>query len=203
MIWREELGMFCIDRSRAASCVHQSEWCKENCYCAKFEVTFPNMLAAEEKYEAEWQALTGPELSKQLRRKRKQTNRLRLCAFGEPFADKFDVARICDWLRHCPDTTFWIPTRAWRSSHLERLIRQHVMSRQNARVLASVDPSTLDEFLDKGLESYWREVAAAGVVPWDTHYQCPKTWQHKHGHCAVCQGGCFARTGDIQLKQHR
>lgn len=203
----EDIGMYVIDRPRAFSCVHRTSFCEETCYNIKLERAFPKILERDKKNEDFWQNTDAFTMRKILKRKTKGTKRIRLCTRGEPFRDATDVKRIQEWVYINPEWTWWIPTRAWREPGLRESIELEIMDAlPNARVMASIDPSTEESTHDflyrKGWPRlYYGDNNYSSMYP---TFRCPKTWKKLKGHCAVCKGGCFSngRAQVVHLKQH-
>ncbi len=213
MRYCKDIGMFSIDRSIPASCVHATEFCRATCYNNKLYVLFKDMKPKDVKNEEAWKVLDGDAIRLELSRKlKRQTKRFRLATRGEPFKDIGDVSKVQRLLVANPDTLFWIPTRAWRSPLLRVMIETEIMLMSNAVVLASMDPSNTSED--------WQSLKIAGwstmfygsdnlrTTPnGDRMFLCPKTHKGIKGHCATCKAGCFAprtlnRRVDVHLSQH-
>jgi len=110
---------------------------------------------------------------------------------------------VFDLLQYNPEVLFWIPTRGWRDVEIDRYIRQFIMPRRNARVLASIDPSTTWEEYCLLVKQKWSTVRIGEPQRKEKRFRCPKTFEHKTGHCAVCRDGCFKYGRvDILLKIH-
>jgi len=162
------------------------------------------------KNEEAWAGNDVLGLAKALTRKRtKQTKRVRLMSRGEAFSDYLDVQRVANMLDAMPETLFWIPTRAWRNPVLFSMVQAMISTRNNARVLASMDPSNTSE--------EWEHVANLGVSTMfygddamlqtpqgQRMFRCPKTHAKLSGHCSICKAGCFnnKKTVHVHLKQH-
>ncbi len=196
-----DIGMFSIDRPRT-SCKHASAFCVKHCYNAKLEKIF-KLDGKDKRNEIYWNQISGLEVKRTLDRKRNQTKRVRFMTRGESFSTVSDVYRVKDILTSNKKRLFWLPTRAWRNPTIKALIEKEIFPLKNARVQASLDPSNTRE-----------EVYTAGLNNWSTMYfgddsktanrkKCPKTWEHKTGHCSICRNGCFSsKITHIHLKQH-
>lgn len=208
MRYCHDIKMFVIDRGIPHSCVHATEFCRRTCYNNKLYKLYPAMAGADQRLDREWAALDPADIAEQLSRKRRPTTRVRLCSRGEPFRDYSDVDRVEQLLRACPDTTWWIPTRAWRNPILAVMIQSRIASLPNAAVLASTDPTTSQDDYDQLVANGWSTMHYGddGLSP--KPFRCPKTFGAKiKGACAVCKRGCFApslsgRRVDVLLKQH-
>lgn len=200
------LGLFAWNRSPGASCRHRTAWCRANCYNNKLYPVYPAMVRADAKNERAWACATGASVAAELDRKHLNTMRVRGCTRGETFSDVTDVNRVAYILARNPDRLFWLPTRAWRNPELRPLVRALAKAHRNARILASVDPSNTSAEVAGLISEGWStmEVDAEGLYPADAKlFRCPKTYDHKEGHCAVCRGGCFSsRPVHVSLKKH-
>lgn len=156
-----------------------------------------------------WKQWSVESTRRYLESKRETPSRLRLCTRGEPIAYKSDIDKILHIADRMPNLQFWIPTRSWRNPQLRRCLESRIIRksnvRHNIRLQASLDPSNT--------RTEWASLVSAG---WSTMFfgddiehplgnavKCPKTWDGRHGHCAVCRSGCF-RMGQthIWLKRH-
>jgi hypothetical protein len=156
----------------------------------------------------EWEELEPERFGELLQRRKHPTNRIRFAAVGEALATPADVTKVESIIRTFPTTIFWAPTRAWRSPVLRDLIRERLMTLRNARILASLDPSNTAEEVDGLMSDKWSMMYFGNDSPEEGSifagwFRCPKTWQHRHGFCRVCSGGCF-REGQsrVHLKKH-
>ena len=208
--WSDDIGMHTIDRRISTSCVHKTTFCEQTCYNNKLFKIYPAMHGKDIKNEEAWAGNDVLGLAKALSRKRtKQTKRVRLMSRGEAFSDYLDVQRVANMLDAMPETIFWIPTRAWRNPVLFSMVQSMVSTRNNARVLASMDPSNTSE--------EWEHVANLGVSTMfygndamletpqgQRMFKCPKTHAKLSGHCSICKAGCFnsKKTVHVHLKQH-
>jgi hypothetical protein len=164
--------------------------------------------AYERRLRSEWEELTPERFGELLRRRKHPTDRIRFASAGEALATPADVSRIESIIRAFPSTLFWLPTRAWRSPALRDPIRRRLLTLRNARVLASLDPSNTAEEVDGLMSDGWSSMFFGldrlGVgSPFLHRYRCPKTWEHRSGHCRVCDEGCFRRGPvHVHLKKH-
>ena len=159
------------------------------------------MRERDKRNEDYWQWLTGQRLYTQLSRKKKPVKRLRLCTRGEAFSTKEDVQKVVDLMRYSSSTLFWIPTRAWHHPKLKQMIEHIALNKHNARILASIDPSDDENQIQQLKDDGWSTVRIGANQ--ETRYRCPKTFEHKTGHCATCTKGCFSDSRvDVQLKLH-
>lgn len=214
--WRADIGMYAFDRpinGPDGSCVHRTAFCNTTCYNIKLYRIYKNMSVRDVRLEKWWRTVTGLIVNAALKLKRKQTSRVRFMSRGEALKDKSDIARVLDICKSNPNTLFWLPTRAWRSSELRPIIEKQLLPLPNLALNASLDPSNTDE--------EWKSLAASGwstmfygdnariTTPMNTRmFLCPKTHKKLKGHCATCKAGCFgsrtsynART-DVHLSKH-
>lgn len=205
-VWRAEIGMFCLDRSRA-SCVHASSFCREHCMWNKLERCFPGVRKAQLIREKLWFLASENwdyvcDLADMLKRKRKQIDRIRICSCGEAFTCDHDIWFISDLARLLPESEFWITTRAWKSKKADSISRDKLPS--NVILMASVDPSDAPKTVRRLAKEGWQLIFfgdddhAFDGIEW---VKCPKTWGKKKGHCATCKTGCFAGK-HVWLKEH-
>lgn len=201
--WCKSIGMFAIDRSRK-TCVHQTPFCKLYCYnIPLYRFRGQPMLNRDKANDEFWDGLDGKKLTEILARKKNQTKRLRLCTRGEAFATSVDVRRVRDLIWRNPDTLFWIPTRGWRHPKIRAEIEEWVLPISNARVLASVDPTNTQEEIEGLKLGGWSTVRIGTYPRAEKRFRCPKTYEHREGHCTVCMDGCFSRERvDVHLRLH-
>ena len=213
----KDIGMSAIDRPKT-SCRHCTTFCRATCYNVKTYRRFPKAMKAKDlALEQEWQEMTGESVAGMIGRKRSFTGRVRLMTRGEAFKTVSDVEKVRDMILAAPDTVFWIPTRAWRNRVLRRLVSMRIRRLPNVKVLASLDPSNsrkeVNSLVDGGWSTmYYGDDSATffvrSIVKGVAHgltwrVKCPKTWDHKLGHCATCETGCFSENQiHIILKQH-
>lgn len=204
-----DIGMFTINRPIATSCVHKTAHCEANCYNNKLYKVYKNMAAKDARNEEAWRDNDAKGLKLALKRKRKQTNRIRLMSRGEAFSDYSDISRVANLARSLSDSLIWIPTRSWRNPLLWELVKGLAAKHDNIRLLASTDPTTS--------QGEWEALKAQGVSIMffgndsmlsspngDRMFKCPKTHKGLKGHCSICKGGCFnaAKRVDVHLKGH-
>lgn len=208
--WCSDIGMFAYDRPIPQSCVHATQFCRETCYNQKLYRMYSRMHTKDVSSEAYWASIDGAKVKKDLRRRRHQTDRLRLMTRGEAFRDYTDIERVASIAAENPHLLVWVPTRAWRDPLLNAMVTQLRLRHSNLRILASTDPTTTAE--------EWEELKANGwstmfygdntqrVTPnGDRYFACPKTHGAKvKGACAVCKRGCFRadKRVDVHLHQH-
>ena len=205
----EDIGMFAYDRGIPQSCIHATNFCAVNCYNDKLYKIYPNMRGKDEKNEIFWAHIDGALVRADLSRRRKQTKRVRLMTRGEAFSTFSDIARVESILIENPNTDWWIPTRAWRHPILRFAVRKLAEKHNNARILASTDPTTTTEEWAQLKSDGWSTMFFGDdeqrVTPnGDKHFLCPKTHGHVKGACEVCKKGCFRsdRRVDVHLSQH-
>jgi hypothetical protein len=198
-----DIGMFASDRpindvgSVEGSCDHRTSFCDDTCYNVKLYRIYPNMGKRDERCEREWQQVSGNAVRTYLSRKKKQIKRARHMTRGEAIKDLSDIYRVKDIALATPDTTWWIPTRAWRNTLLRELIQIELFPIANIALNASLDPSNTQDEEDGLIDDGWNIMYYGD----DTKYagkgeafKCPKTWKKMSGHCAVCKAGCFSQT---------
>ena len=130
---------------------------------------------------------------------------------GEAIKDMSDVFRIKTLCEATPNTTWWVPTRAWRNKGLKQLIEDVLFPLKNVAINASLDPSNTKEEEQLLKDSGWAtmyfgdDIKTTSSVG-DRRYLCPKTHK-KLKICDTCKGGCFSkvaigRTSHVHLSQH-
>lgn len=209
--WCADLGMFALDRPIAASCAHQTPFCRSECFNGKLYDLY-QLGPKDQRNESAWLANNVTSLSVSLSRKRHQTNRARFMTRGEALKDSADIPRIRAICEATPNTVWWLPTRSWHNRKLWRRIEAAgLRDIPNLRILASIDPSDrmpdLDWIAAKGLSTmYFGDNGEAFRVhpilgQW---FRCPKTWAHVKGACSKCKRGCFNRSRPVRvhLKKH-
>ena len=130
---------------------------------------------------------------------------------GEAIKDMSDVFRIKTLCEATPNTTWWVPTRAWRNKGLKQLIEDGLFPLKNVAINASLDPSNTKEeeqlLKDSGWATmYFGDDTKTTSSIGDRRYLCPKTHK-KLKICDTCKGGCFSkvaigRTSHVHLSQH-
>lgn len=199
-----DIGMFASDRP-VSTCKWRTAFCRANCYNCKLYAMYKDMSSKDIRNEQEWQSLTGQALATSLNRKRKQTERFRLMTRGEALSTRDDIDRVKDICKANPERLVWLPTRAWRSKELRPIIEQELMPIKNLRLQASLDPSNSQQEIDDLVSAGWSTMFFGNddKAPIEGSVKCPKTWEHKKGHCAKCKGGCFSpNQRHIWLKMH-
>lgn len=208
-----DIGMFALDRSILASCVHKTKYCDDNCFNNKLFRIYPAMLSKDTRNEMAWDANDTEGLRTTLARRKHQTKRTRLMTRGEAVSDYQDVAKVENIVRDNPDSDWWIPTRAWRNPVLYAMLVSRLDKYSNVKLLCSTDPSNTIEELEHietmGYSSmFFGDDTFLTMPSGRKMFKCPKTWQHKKGHCATCVNGCFrdktSKHGPVHvhLKQH-
>ena len=145
--------------------------------------------------------------------------RFRFAVKGEIWTCVDDVSKVRGVLSLMPETLFWIPTRAWRDLTMRAAIDELVLAQSNARVMASLDPTNGEHdftlLRDRGWPLLFSGdndpdeqlmLVEGGAVEKLTKNmrRCEKTWEDRHGHCAICTEGCFSSNQvDVHLRQHR
>lgn len=202
-----DIGMWAVDRSRK-SCRFATPFCARHCFNNKFYRTWKRGMHSKDIQNDEyWRLLNGNTLSETLSKKG-NIRRFRFMTRGEAFSCLDDVTKIAGILAKLPKILFWIPTRAWRSEELRPAIERLRAEFPNARILASIDPTTTQDELTGLVQDNWSTMffgddSKAMTAGFPGFKMCPKTWKHKNGHCAKCGNGCFAnKRVHIWLKQH-
>lgn len=223
------LGLWALDRGMG-SC-NMTPACRE-CYNRTPGMlgrkSFMAVWAPGGKDDQRFEACTGEAF--------KGLARVRLATRGEALRHVCDVYRVAQWIRENPSTKFWIPTRAIYipgtaklDSAMVALIEDQIMTLDNARVMASIDPFTAGntaELIRRGWSTMYFETQAVprgyvkGIHPaarvkvkGANIVYCKKTWDlykgadgrilHPHGVCRTCNRGCFqAARVDVYLKNH-
>lgn len=224
--WCKDIKMWAIDRpindvgDVNGSCVHRTSFCDTSCYNVKLYKMFKGMAKKDIANEKFWQSLPTNKndnqdslesLQQKLFRSRRQTKRARLMTRGEAIKDMSDVFRIKTLCEATPNTTWWVPTRAWRNKGLKQLIEDVLFPLKNVAINASLDPSNTKEeeqlLKDSGWATmYFGDDTKTTSSVGDRRYLCPKTHK-KLKICDTCKGGCFSkvvigRTSHVHLSQH-
>ncbi len=208
--WCEDIGMFAFDRPIPVSCVHRTDYCEKECFNVKLYKLYPDMEKKDIRNEAYWQQVTGEQVRKTLKRKRKQVKRVRFMTRGEAIRDYSDIHRVYDIVTINPDSEWWMPTRAWRDPLLMAMIQAVLKPLTNRHVLASMDLSNTPEEWEavRGMgwsTMYINEDKAMTHTPLgEKMFKCPKTYGHVKGACETCKRGCFEGYGrvDVSLWKH-
>lgn len=201
-----DLGLFAIDKPMS-SCKHRTAYCKKSCYNRKFFRQYRHtMKPFERTLRSEWRALTGVAVAAELSRKRKPTDRVRLCTRGEPFSTLADIIKVRDILLATPATKWWIPTRAWRDPILAAFIDAMIRPLPNAYVQASMDPSNSMQDWQNVKDLGWPVMFfgddhATQTPLGDALARCPKTWEHTKASCSTCTL-CFDGASNVHLRKH-
>jgi len=201
----KDIGMFSVDRSRK-SCQFRTKFCEKACFNNKLYRVFGHGMRPKDiRNDAYWADLTGEKLHKTLSNKRHQTDRVRLMTRGEAIATHADLDKVIDIVKENPGRLVWVPTRAWRSPELRKRIEKELQTLENARVLASLDPSNTRKEADSLKNSGWSTMFFGDnetpIYP-DESVKCPKTWD-KTVSCPTCENGCFQRSQvHVWLKTH-
>jgi hypothetical protein len=197
MRWTADIGMFTIDRSREASCIHKTDFCDDTCFNNKLEVAFAHAIEPKDvRNDEAWENIPSTKIEGIFDRKRNQTSRARLMSRGEAFADFTDIQRVQHLANSTPDTKWWIPTRAWRDKTLWDDVERLEAITPNLVILASLDPSnTQDEWeqlkdADRSIMFYGDDEMTTAPTG-ERMFMCPKTHQGLKGHCDICKAGCF------------
>ena len=224
--WCKDIKMWAIDRpindvgDVNGSCVHRTSFCDTSCYNVKLYKMFKGMAKKDITNEKFWQSLPTNKndnqdslksLQQKLFRSRRQTKRARLMTRGEAIKDMSDEFRKKTLCEATPNTTWWVPTRAWRNKGLKQLIEDVLFPLKNVAINASLDPSNTKEeeqlLKDSGWATmYFGDDTKTTSSVGDRRYLCPKTHK-KLKICDTCKGGCFSkvaigRTSHVHLSQH-
>ena len=224
--WCKDIKMWAIDRpindvgDVNGSCVHRTSFCDTSCYNVKLYKMIKGMAKIDITTAKFWQSLPTNKnenqdslksLQQKLFRSRRQTKRARLMTRGEAIKDMSDVFRIKTLCEATPNTTWWVPTRAWRNKGLKQLIEDVLFPLKNVAINASLDPSNTKEeeqlLKDSGWATmYFGDDTKTTSSVGDRRYLCPKTHK-KLKICDTCKGGCFSkvaigRTSNVHLSQH-
>lgn len=225
--WCKDIDEWSIDRpindvgDVEGSCIHRTEFCNVTCYNIKLYKAFKGMAKKDIANEKFWQSLPTKHdvnsvsikaLQQQLFRSRRQTKRARLMSRGEGIKEVTDVFRVKILCESTPDTTWWLPTRAWRNKKLKQLIEDILFSIPNLQVNASTDPTTTRKEQKMLEESNWSTMfygddTQTKTLTGERRFLCPKTHKKLKGHCSLCKGGCFSqrtlgKRSDVHLSQH-
>jgi hypothetical protein len=214
------IGLWAFSRGQA-TCRWRTPWCKANCYNNKWYKLNKDLLAVDAKDDAYWRQTRAKQLAAAIP---EGIDRFRFSIRGEIWLNYRDVMKVRKILELRPEILFWIPTRAWITQSMMEHIDELIRVLPNARVMASTDPTTSDHTEGALGRLGWSTVFAGNnddagqyrligdakpadyLVRGKTEgkVRCPKTWQHKTGHCAVCTTGCFSdERVDVHLMQHR
>lgn len=215
----KELGLWAFSRG-TKTCQWQTKWCAGHCYNKKFYRVNPKLTEVDTADELYWQEAEVEVFAKRIRAL--NVDRFRFAVRGEIWQNSADILTVRHILEQCPNTLFWIPTRAWRTMHMVRSIEEQVLRLPNARVMASIDPTTSEHVEALLKRSGWSTVFAGDnndprqllLAPKANmelqekrtarHVRCEKTWDHHTSACTVCKHGCFSPNRvDVHLKQHR
>lgn len=214
--WCNDIGMYASDRpindvgDVEGSCIHRSPYCDDTCFNIKLYRMYPNMGKRDVRCEKEWVNINEQNVhmvSKHFKRKRKQTKRIRHMTRGEAFKNAEDVYRVKAMAEEMPDTTWWIPTKAWRDPSIRFLLEVEIMPMRNIALNASTDPSTTKEQWESLLNSGWNIMfygdndMTYDPITGERMFACPKTHKHIKGHCADCKAGCFSQTTSFGRRQ--
>ena len=193
--------MLALDRG-LGSCVHSTAECRRCCFNKKFYSRYAEVRAQDREIDVAWQRLVfKPELAaadiaKAVERRGRGVKRFRWCTRGESCGTAADISALIRIAELTPHITHWIPTRAWRRPNLLPFL-DALRRMPNVRLLASTDPEI--PVAPSGWSSmhFHRELDKGG------DHKCAKTWQKRHGACATCKRGCFAKAAvNVSLKQH-
>jgi len=202
--WNAEIGMFCLDRSRA-TCKWKASYCAKHCFNNKLYVVFVDMKTKDPRNDRYWNRITGKQLNIELNRKHKQTERVRFMTRGEALNNLSGIDRIIDICNNNLNRLFWLPTRAWRDRAMKAAIEQKLFKIKNLRVQASLDPSNSIFEINQLIVDGWSTMFFGndGRSPIENSIKCKKTWDKKHSYCPQCKKGCFTKKQvHVWLKEH-
>lgn len=186
------LGIGYLDRGKV--CPHATTFCRSSCYYNKFIARFREVRTYIKRCATMWELIPSIAFAR--------FDRVRLCKVGDPFAKIEDIGLVYRWALDNPTTLFWAPTRAWRKPDLRSALRDRP---DNLRILASIDPSNTPEEIESLVRDGFSTMFFGDdtTAPMPGSFRCPKTWEHKEKHCAVCSAGCFSASRvDVWLKTH-
>ena len=200
-----DIGLFALDRSRQASCVHATPFCAKTCFNRKLEAAFKGIEPKDVKNDAAWAEFDVEAFNAAWARKR-NTKRFRLCTRGEPIATHIDAMKIEALVKANPQTLFWIPTRAWHDSNLIDAL-MHLDGLKNVRLMLSLDPSddadAVEYAVSTGISTMFYGDDDNHPLGNENAFYCRKTWKHEIGACKRCRFGCFHDSQKhVWLKQH-
>jgi len=198
-----DIGLFTINRG-PQSCKFATSFCAKTCYNVKLYKAFKKDLMPDAyKNEESWKYINGKNLSRLLDRKRLSSDRIRFASRGEAISCENDIYKIAEISKYNHNREFHLPTRAWRSDALRDKIETVLFDIENLDILASIDPSNSDDETLSLILSGWSTIFFGDDDRTDGMVKCPKTWDKRHGYCAICKNGCFSKTQKhIHLKQH-
>jgi len=203
--WCKVINMFRLDRG-VETCKWATSFCRATCYKWKMMVVFDrSIIAKDQRLQGQWPLLNAETWAEWASMRRKPVERFRFCTRGETFSCAADVDKIADVVSGNPGTLFWMPTRAWRNPHLRSKLDKLVRPLPNARLQASVDPTTKPIQLASLDRDGWSTMFYGndGNVGRQGRTLCRKTWFHDDGvACDTC-GICFsAQQTHVHLKWH-
>ena len=223
----KDIGLYAFSRGRA-TCKWRTRWCLRNCYNNKFYAVNPSLPDRDALDEAYWQKTSVDEFASAI--KDLEVDRFRFSVRGEIWNNLRDVLKVQGIMKAAPDVLFWIPTRAWQDVGMMEHIEDLILPLDNARVLASMDPSVSGQMQEAIQDHGWAILFVGDNEPrgqlrlWHPvsgqprfygcesrtakMFRCPKLWEGRRGHCAVCTRGCFAPREPfhriaVHLKGHR
>ena len=190
-----DIGMYALDRA-PSTCKYATAYCRKHCYNLKLYICYKDMRKKDIRNELYWDNVPVDYFTMHINQKRKfQTDRFRFCTRGEQLSTAADVEKTAALVSTRKQTTFWIPTRAWRDPQLRQLIENKLFPLGNVRVLASIDPSNSLEEVENIALRGWSTMFFGNdsVHPLGNKaVKCPKTWKKIDGACATCTMGCFS-----------
>lgn len=206
MTYRSDIGMFCIDRPRN-SCKYKTAFCKKHCYNEKLNKVFKfENKPSEQRFERQWQSITGSVVFKTLSTKRNFTDRIRLMSRGEALKNSSDYDRINDICSANQDKLVWLPTRAWIDTKNIPAIKKLIADNKNLRLLCSIDPSNtakqVKTIIDNHLSSMFFGNDTISKFHGLNFTKCIKTWQHVNGACQTCNLCFGSNIIHVHLKKH-
>ena len=208
-----EIGLWSFSRG-CLTCRWKTPWCKENCYNLKFYSVNPKLPGIDRNDNDYWRLTHAQQIARRINDLK--IARFRFAVRGEIWNTSADVMKVNEILRRCPNTLFWIPTRAWRHAYTREVIEALILPQPNSRVMASIDKTTLGEAEVELIYTGWSTVFTGdnsdpkqmfldGSENRTAKYmKCPKTWKHWKGYCRECKDGCFsAKQVSVHLKEHK
>lgn len=211
-----DIGMIAVDRDIKTSCLWRTKFCSRHCYNRALFRVRPNLKKSGDPDEVFWDILDGDVLHEILhsdafkdfsqrmgKTPKFMRGRMRLATRGEAFSEPNDVLKVDDMMSKNPQTVFWVTTRSWVDDEMAEMIEATVMRNENARVLASLDPSHTAQQYERIMGMGWNTIFFGDDTFTEGRFLCPKTWQKKLSYCRICQKGCFSKKPvDVHLKLH-
>lgn len=210
----DDLGMYTFSRGYD-TCLWRTQWCAKHCYWKKYRSMGWSTDQSDEADNSWWKNVSAADFAYELFKR--DCLRFRFSMKGEIWTAQDDIVQVVAIATLLPRTQFWIPTRAWRDRDTRLAIQR--WQKPNMHVMASIDPTTTELEVAMLREDGWSLfyvgdngdpgqflLGESGLEEKITKdmFRCPKTWQHKLGHCVICEEGCFKKSRvEVHLKKHR